>query len=176
MTRYAPAAFVLLAALLVGCGGVDNLLATVPPPVEFTAGGSGVAELPKEGTYRGDVAVEHVIAVLDGNGTWVQEGAEPADGSGRAQADVQADGTVVLRQDGASRSLFTGKLKVVTSAGGIRSTAATLTSFEGNREQYPYTLSGDRPPTLRIAARGQTTRDGRRYLFDRYTFELSRIE
>lgn len=175
MNRFFPSALVVLAAfVVVGCGGAEGLLATVPPPVELTAGGTGgLAVIPASGEYRGELTVESVQMVRGGNGAWTEVSATPASGSGRGTATVSGS-TIRLGRDGEEDALFVGTLTAITAIPGrTAATYADLTAFDSNKERFAYTLLPGSPRTLEIVARTKVVREGdRQVLFDRYKFVL----
>ena len=173
MARLLAPALIALAVLTVGCGGsIGKLLATVPPPVELTAGTGGLIELPASGSYRGELVVERATLKSDGNGGWTETATEPIY-IGRSAATIR-ETRIELTQDGVEVARFLGRLRVVpANAGQPAATYVDLTAFDGNRERFNYTLAAGDPKTLRIVARTEVERSGDTARFDRYEFTLS---
>ena len=158
---------------------MGGLVATVPPPVEFAGQRTGgVDEIPAAGTYAGTLTLERVAyryeaaTDRDVQGEWKLVSATALDGSGDAQATIDADGKIDLRRTGEPKSLFTGRLKLADQDDGF-GTTATLTSAEGKTVLYPYSLMNGASRTLTIMPHGTVTKQSATIVsFDRYWFSL----
>lgn len=132
----------------------------------------GLIELPAAGDYTGTLLVEHVIDEPNGIGGWSENSVELSNGTGSATVDAQ--GNIVLKQDGSDDAVFTGKMTVTPASGSKPGkTTVKLTAFDGHVETYAYTLADETPKRLEILCRGTITKTATRYEFDRYSYELT---
>lgn len=161
-----------------GCaGGGAGLFATVPPPVEFTAGVLGdqvsparVFEYPAAGRYLGNVSVQRVTMRRNDEGRWFVTSAADLGLNRRAIADIGTDHSIVLRWAGEEKPLFNGTLKVDEAN---ERADAKVTSFDGATGIYPYSLVPGSPESFLVSPHAGVHAEGDAYVYDRYKFELS---